>query len=239
MRIRSSIRHAIAKAVRSSSLLSGLKRSYDARRKTIAFQNSRQYWEERYNSGGDSGEGSYGQLARYKADFINEFCRDNRAESVIEFGCGDGNQTSLLSIPKYTGVDISKKCIEECRKSLSRRGFEFFVLEDYLKSSPTACNDLALSLDVIYHLVEDSIYKSYIDTLLAASRKHALIYSSNFDHYDKSLPHVRHREFIRDILLWHPEWRIIKKFDNPLAKQHESKEYGSFAQFHLLLRKPV
>jgi len=239
MRIRNAIRHAIAKSVRGSSLLTGIKRRFDSRKTLVEFQSTQQYWEHRYESGGDSGEGSYGQLARYKADFINTFCEHSKPSSVIEFGCGDGNQASLLSISAYTGIDISKKCIDDCKKQLARRGYQFMVLEDYLKDKEPSSNDLVLSLDVIFHLIEDDVYRNYIDTMLAASAKYAIVYSSNFTHFDKSLPHVRHREFVQDIVTWHPEWNLVQKFDNPFAKQHDSREYGSFAQFHLMQRAPA
>ena len=55
-------------------------------------ENSMDYWNERYSSGGNSGTGSYGELAFYKADFINKFIDANQILSVVEFGCGDGNQ---------------------------------------------------------------------------------------------------------------------------------------------------
>jgi len=50
------------------------------------------YWEDRYATGDDSGLGSYDELARYKAQIINEFVREKQVDSVVDFGCGDGNQ---------------------------------------------------------------------------------------------------------------------------------------------------
>jgi cyclopropane fatty-acyl-phospholipid synthase-like methyltransferase len=234
MRLRSTIKHTLARMVRNSSLLSGLKRHYTSRCATVRYQNSQQYWQERYAVGGDSGEGSYGPLARYKADFINNFCKEMKCESVIEFGCGDGNQLSLLKMDRYTGVDISEKCINECRRKLGTRGYEFHVLGDYRKLETHERFDMAMSLDVIYHLVEDDVYLQYLDELLNATRQHALIYASNFEHYDESLPHVKHRDFVKDIAQIYPQWELVTVFANPFLKQHDSKEYGSFAQFHHL-----
>ena len=56
------------------------------------------YWEGRYQSGGNSGSGSYNLLAQYKANFINEFLISHRIQSAIEFGCGDGNQLSFMTM---------------------------------------------------------------------------------------------------------------------------------------------
>ena len=34
---------------------------------------SKKYWNDRYLKGNDSGSGSYGILAKFKADIINDF----------------------------------------------------------------------------------------------------------------------------------------------------------------------
>src|ERR1700719_5232063 len=79
--------------------------------------NSAGYWEGRYNQGGNSGEGSYGQLADFKARVLNDFIKEKDIQSAIEFGCGDGNQLAKIAYPKYIGLDVSatiiKKCIEK------------------------------------------------------------------------------------------------------------------------------
>ena len=68
-------------------------------RRARRFRGSAQYWETRYRTGGDSGAGSYGRLAKFKAESINGFVRENGIHSVIEWGCGDGSQLSLAGIP--------------------------------------------------------------------------------------------------------------------------------------------
>ncbi len=233
MRASNAIRHFLARTVRRSSLLTAIKNRLGFGPRPIEFGNSQQYWEQRYQKGGDSGEGSYGKLARYKADVINSFAQSKGIQTAIEFGCGDGNQASLLQLPSYTGIDISKKCVDECTVMLGPRGYEFKLLKDYLDSRTLSAYDLSLSLDVIYHLVEDAIFAEYIANLLGASKKYSLIYASNFDLYEPSLPHVRHRNFVDHIAKFHPEWSLITVYPNPLLKPHDSKEYGSFAQFHL------
>lgn len=74
----------------------------------IRFPGSKEYWEERYKGEGTSGLGSYGKFAEFKAEIINSFVKDNKINSVIDFGCGDGNQLSLFEIPYYIGLDVSK-----------------------------------------------------------------------------------------------------------------------------------
>ena len=56
--------------------------------------------------------------------------------------------------------------------------------------------DAVLSLDVIYHLVEDTIFEKYMDNIFDCAQRWVVIYSSNFDGLDESLAeHVRHRKF--------------------------------------------
>ncbi|WP_242447617.1 hypothetical protein [Priestia endophytica] len=66
------------------------------------------YWEENYANGGNSGNGSYGVLAQFKGDVINQFINKKQIHTVIEFGCSDGNQLKYMNYPNYLGMDISQ-----------------------------------------------------------------------------------------------------------------------------------
>lgn len=72
------------------------------------FVSTPQYWEDRYAAGGTSGLGSTGTIAQFKAEVINDFVEDRRIQTLIEFGCGDGNQLALARYENYLGLDISK-----------------------------------------------------------------------------------------------------------------------------------
>jgi len=229
--------HFAARIVRQSPALTKVSSFVNRQRSNVAFSNSDQYWRERYEKGGNSGEGSYGALSKYKAEFINSFVVEKNISSIIEFGCGDGNQASLFTFANYTGIDISEKCVEACKALLGKRGYEFTVLEDYLADEVGGAFDLALSLDVIYHLVEDETYNAYLGNLFSASSRYVLVYASNFDSFDPNLPHVRHREFSKDVELAFPEWKLIETAKNPYEKPHDSKVYGSFAKFHLFEKR--
>ena len=50
------------------------------------------YWENRYASGGNSGAGSEGANAVWKATVINDFVASHYVRDVLEYGCGDGRQ---------------------------------------------------------------------------------------------------------------------------------------------------
>ena len=92
------------------------------------FAGSKSYWESRYASGGDSGVGSYSRFAEFKAEVLNSFVAEHALQSVIEFGCGDGNQLGLAKYPKYLGLDVSDTAVAQCRKLFAADRTKTFAL---------------------------------------------------------------------------------------------------------------
>ena len=82
-------------------------------------KSSRKYWENRYAKGGNSGPGSYNNLAKFKADIINNFIHRYNVITVIEWGSGDCNQLSLANYKNYIGYDVSQTAIDICRKKFN------------------------------------------------------------------------------------------------------------------------
>ena len=97
-------------------------------RQRLDFTSSAAFWERRYAKGGTSGPGSYGDLARGKAAFLNAFVRDRDVRTVIEFGCGDGHQLSLADYPNYVGLDVSPSAISLCKNRFASDGTKSFFL---------------------------------------------------------------------------------------------------------------
>ena len=192
-----------------------------------------EYWEERYRSGGNSGAGSYGHLAEFKAAFLNQFVADNNVDTIIEFGCGDGAQLYLAQYNKYIGCDVSPQavqmCIEKFRQDKSK---SFFLLDTscFLDNLGVFCADLGLSLDVVYHLVEDFVFESYMQLLFACARRFVIIYSSN---HDEIIPrtHVRHRKFTDYVEAHFPGWLLIDRVKQQFPLSGDQQ--GSWADFFI------
>jgi len=195
-----------------------------------SFQGSESYWKNRYEAGGNSGDGSYNQLAEFKAEVLNTFISENGITSVIEYGCGDGNQLSLAHYPKYIGFDVSTKAISMCLKSFSNDEIKAFkLMKEY--SGETA--ELTLSLDVIYHLVEDNVFLDYMNRLFDSSERLVVIYSSDHDKNPKgTAPHVRHRHFSKWIKENKAEWKLINHIPNRYPFKGDTKS-GSCADFFI------
>ncbi|MEL7036749.1 MAG: hypothetical protein AAFO04_14170 [Cyanobacteria bacterium J06592_8] len=194
------------------------------------FTNSQDYWVERYDSGGDSGDGSYRELAKFKAEIINSFVEQNNVKTVIEYGCGDGSQLKLAQYPFYKGFDVSAKAVSMCKKTfLNDSTKAFMLMDDY--DSETA--ELTLSLDVIYHLVEDNIFTSYMDRLFDSSEHFVIIYSSNTDeNLEGQSSHVKHRNFTKWVSDMKPRWHLMKHIPNKYPYQGDTRT-GSFADFFI------
>lgn len=163
----------------------------------LRFHGSERYWERHYQRGGTSGEGSYGRYADHKASFLNEFVAANNIASVVEFGCGDGNQLALADYPRYLGLDASPTAVETCiRRFKSDTSKSFALYSPRMFNDPASFirADLAVSLDVIYHLTEDDIFDLYMRHLFAAADRFVVIYARDSEDPDPA-PWVRHRRF--------------------------------------------
>ena len=197
--------------------------------------NSGKYWEERYRQGGNSGAGSYNRLAEFKAEFLNRFVETNGVSSVIEFGSGDGAQLKLATYPAYVGVDVSRLAVEQCREEFKDRQTFAFMHTTEVTNSTKA--DLSLSLDVIYHLVEDKIFHKYMKDLFRTSKKFVIIYSSNKT-VDKSAPHVRHRKFTDWVGSNISDFTLIERIANLYPYDDSDPEHTSFADFYVYAKNP-
>ena len=99
---------------------------------------------------------------------LNDFVAQHRVQSVIELGCGDGHQLSLAKYPRYIGLDVSPTAVECCKARFNGDTTkQFYVTGSTLPSADQAA-ELALSLDVIYHLVEDAVFTRTCATLFTS-----------------------------------------------------------------------
>ncbi|MGV0961462.1 MAG: methyltransferase domain-containing protein [Limnohabitans sp.] len=195
---------------------------------------SAEYWDQRYKNKGNSGAGSYAHLAAFKADFLNSFIKEHDVESVVEFGCGDGNQLRLAEYPRYAGYDVSPRSIEMCRNLFAGDPSKSFHLISEFTGEKA---DLSLSLDVIYHLVEDEVFHTYMATLFRSSAQWVIVYSSNRDtnDADQSL-HVRHRKFTEWIAREVAGYELIGHTPNRYPMDRFGAE-GSFADFFVFQKR--
>lgn len=201
----------------------------------VTFEGSQHYWEQRYRAGATSGAGSYGRLAEFKARVLNRFVADHQVSRVIELGCGDGNQLSLSQYPKYIGLDVSARAVALCSKRFrndSKMSFNLYNTNSLLQQFPDLSADLSLSLDVIFHLVEDDVFSGYMQNLFGVSTRYVIIYSSNIDECTNTA-HVRHRRFSSFVDSCLTDWRLLKHIPNEYPYDHQDQNDTSMSDFHI------
>ena len=167
---------------------------------------AKDYWEQRYADGGNSGSGSQGDLAQAKADHINTVLRRDDVTSVVDWGCGDGTLLSLLDLDtvRYVGVDVSASAIQlsaqkrpEVALVLWREGADIYFSAD-----------LALSIDILFHFPDDDEYDKYLAALFRSSRRYVLIH--NAEHGPDPHEHVRWRPVSSDVRQRFPNWDMAR-----------------------------
>lgn len=177
------------------------------------FPGSDAYWKTRYLRGHNSGAGSYGRLAEFKASILNAFVAENSIQSVLEIGCGDGNQLRYARYPQYHGLDISSTAVSLCEQRFRNDVSKTFSV---LESNVRYRAELVLSLDVVYHLVEDPTFEAHISNLFGSAEKFVCIYSTNFSRASLvRSPHVRHRKFSDYVGLAQPHFKLERVIRNP------------------------
>ena len=187
------------------------------------------YGSDRYRSGA----GSYGRLADFKAEIVNAFVREHHIASVIEFGCGDGNQLALADYPTYLGFDVADESIKLCRSKFAQdttKAFRNAATWDYESA------DLTLSLDVIFHLIEDDVFHEYMRRLFASAGRYVIVYSSNHEG-DQPAAHVKHRRFTDWVDIYHADFKMVRHISNPYPLVDDDQT-EFFADFFVFEKQP-
>ncbi|NEQ71635.1 MAG: tetratricopeptide repeat protein [Okeania sp. SIO2C9] len=203
----------------------------------IESSSSVQYWENRYDQGGNSGIGTHNdKLAEFKANVINDLVEKENIESVIEFGCGDSRQLDFAKYPKYIGLDVSKTAINKCKEKFKHDPTKSFFLYDsayFFDRGTIFSGDLSISIDVLFHLIEDDIYYAYLNHLFGAAKKFVVVYSWNFEDREKFKFHIRPRKFTRDIEQLIQGWKLWKVVNNIYPATELGERKGSFSDFYI------
>lgn len=184
----------------------------DSRTKLVFDSNS--YWEDRYKNKGNSGDGSYGDKAIFKGQFLSQLIRNNHIKSIIDYGVGDGNQLKFINTQgtKYIGLDVSETAIQKCRRMFSGDLTKTFI--EFKNYDHNVKADLVISSDVIYHLIDDTIYHQYMRNLFTMSRKYVVIHAVDNDY--KQAQHVLFRKFTPYVETHYPAWKLTTFVHNSL-----------------------
>ena len=198
---------------------------------------SGEFWDKHYQHAGDSGTGSYGRLSKFKSEIVNAFVKNEKIHTVLEIGCGDGNQLKLMEYEHYVGVDVSAHIIEADREIFQGDSSkEFYCSLTEREKYANRNYDLVLSMDVIFHLLEDEVFHLYMDDLFGLASKFVVIYSSNHEEFTP-WPEYRHRNFTGYVADHFPEWKLIQYIPNKYPYQIGKESETSASDFYIFQRQ--
>jgi len=135
------------------------------------------YFNNRSLKGHMSGWGSVGQwgeLKRYMLGYIWPF------RSMLDIGCGDMVYMSSFE-PfvnrkfSYLGIDGSTDVITRARKKCSLHLFHQMTISELIKSDLNKSCDVIVCYDVLFHIVEDWLYRDLLRWLFRSSADHLLL----------------------------------------------------------------
>lgn len=183
------------------------------------------YWKNRHRKKRGTwqavGRGSIGRLADWKVQCVNELVAATGAISMIDIGCGDGRLAQSFKVPDYLGLDVSGHPLEEARARVGGRRiwrFERYDPEEHLRETA----DVAISLDVAFHLVDDALYRRHLEHLFGAARRAVGIYSTDFDGPPRG--HVRDRAVSDHVEDLYPGWVQTKRLPPPWPNMSHEEE---------------
>lgn len=169
------------------------------------------YWEQRWRAGRGAGDGSVGEAGERKTRWLSAFFGEHAVESVIDWGCGDGRVFHVLDAADgvdYMGIDVSPTAIDRC---IGRWPDGWFLLLGAVCESPPRGWDCAVSIDVVYHLVDDAEYAEHLRLLFGSATRFVVAHATNLDEPGDA-PHMRHRPIVNDA----PDgWTLIEQPDDP------------------------
>ena len=132
----------------------------------------------------------------------------------------------MIDCRSYVGFDVSQEAVSRCRSACAGDARKSFKLVAEYEGERA---QLTLSLDVVFHLVEDDVFDGYMARLFDSSDRFVIVHSSNTDQQQEGQhPHVRHRRFSRWIEVNRPRWQLIKAVPHVFPASHDGT-MGSFS----------
>jgi len=190
--------------------------------------NYRRYWELRYRLGATSGAGSYGANAEYKASVVNDCVHRFGVRTVLEFGCGDGNQLGYMDYASYVGLDVSKAAVKKCSKKFADDSSKCFRLYDPRQPLDMGQYDMTVSLEVLMHITDEDDFVATLDHIFAHSRNLVVIQTSLYPIVAyKPGSHERHRELLPYLEKY--EFTLAEKIIHPSTTE-EGRQRGEIGE---------
>jgi hypothetical protein len=184
----------------------------------------RTWWQNWYTGGGTSGPGSYGILAEFKAEIVNQFIKEHNINSVIEFGCGDGNQLSYMNYRQYLGLDVTRAALDRCMARFRDDQSKSFMFYDpqYFVNKGSLNADLVVCFDVLYHITDENDLVKTLADIFSCTQKYVILYTITKE-VDIPVPEIKYRD-LNLFLRAHHEF-IVHQF---IPQRYQDQSYADF-----------
>ncbi|MGK2948355.1 MAG: hypothetical protein ACSLFP_07260 [Acidimicrobiales bacterium] len=136
---------------------------------------------------------------------------------MLELGCGDGEQLALAEYPTYIGFDIAPSALHLCAERFGAdptKQFFAYDRETFDQDHGGLRAELALSLDVVFHLIEDDLFEAHLTHLFDAATRYVIVFGRDREHL-ATTGHVRDRRFSEWVGSHRPQWRLIDRVPSP------------------------
>lgn len=104
--------------------------------------------------GGSGGGSDPAYLGEY-FKWLNQFIKEKKIKTVLDYGCGLSGSGQLLHVPMYYGVDVVESVVKHCRINYSSPTRHYFGANEPFPNNI----DLLIVKDVLMHWSYDEIEK--------------------------------------------------------------------------------
>ena len=120
------------------------------------------HWEYLYSQGKNLNKYPYGELVSVFSNSLQYM--DNRPNSILEVGCGAGNNLWFLGECGFNvfGIDCSKTAVEKAKQACQLRGVDAHIRHAYFECLPfdDSSMDMVIDRESLAHGTTDAIEKS-------------------------------------------------------------------------------
>lgn len=191
--------------------------------------NNSSYWENRYQEGGTSGEGSIGDKREWKWKIISQYC--SSINHVIDVGCGDNCFWEGKDCEHYTGIDISSTIIERNKQKRPKWNYIICPAEENLNISAP----IVFCFDVLFHILDDEKYEKILRNLASYTEDKLFIYTwiNNPFNNNETKKYVRKNYFLKKGKLF----SYINSFINDIDNDQNYQKYRYFPNYFSIFNK--
>ena len=175
----------------------------------------RDYWNQRYDRGMNSGWCSVGKLKEWRWKIIKKHMKI-KDKSVLDVGCGDLRFWDGVKHTDYTGIDISSVIIE---KNFSIKPEWKFICEDVSEAILNESYDIVFCFEMLFHIMSEVSFIRILQNLNTWAGEMLFISCWNQRPEPFVYPHYQAHYQLEDYLKFLPDLVLKKKYKTDLGQR--------------------